>query len=358
MTSDAAGQAPPVDQRVQTSGNREAGSGNWDVLGHERALEILRAGLETDALPQSLLLTGPPQVGKRTVALALARAVTCTGSHSPCGSCRACRLAASGGYPDVHLIQLREGRQRIGIGDVQALQVELARRPAEGKRRVAVIVDADRFSPEAENCLLKTLEEPPPYGLILLTAQEAEALLPTTVSRCRRIRLRPVPASTIAGHLVKRFGVDAERARRLAGLAEGRPGWAIAAATDPGRLEAYETALEHLLRAAGSGKLERLAISRVLAEGWSGKSEQVREELRVWTRWWRDLLMIKLGLPEHVAHVDRRDELLRQAERCSEAELREAIGLLVQARTDLDQNVNPRLALDVALLRLPVLSDG
>ena len=328
----------------------------WDVVGHERALEILRAGLDSDTLPQSLLLTGPRQVGKRTVALALARAVTCTGSDPPCGACRACRLAAGGGYPDVHLIELREGRQKIGIGDVQALQVELARRPAEGKRRVAVIVDADRFSPDAENCLLKTLEEPPPYALIILTAQEAEALLPTTVSRCRRIRLRPVPASAIADHLVKRVGLDGERARLLARLAEGRPGWAIAAATEPGRLEAYETALERLLRAAGGGKLDRLAVARGLAEGWSGKSELVREELRIWTRWWRDLLLVKLGLPEHAAHVDRRDELLRRAERYTEAELREAIAVLVQARADLDQNVNPRLALDVALLRLPVLS--
>src|ERR671935_236051 len=81
---------------------------------------------------------------------------------------RACRLSASGGLPDVHLIQLREGRQRIGIRDVQDLQTELARRPSEARRRVAVIADAERFSAEAENCLLKTLEEPPPRVQLIL----------------------------------------------------------------------------------------------------------------------------------------------------------------------------------------------
>src|SRR5438046_2065558 len=110
---------------------------SWGVVGHDRALEVLRAGLEADRLPHALLLTGPRQVGKRTVAIALARAVNCSPAQPaegdpaqpPCGACRACRLTEAGGYPDTHLIELREGRQRIGIGDIQQLQSELVRRP-------------------------------------------------------------------------------------------------------------------------------------------------------------------------------------------------------------------------------------
>jgi DNA polymerase-3 subunit delta' len=328
----------------------------WDIVGHERALEVLRAGLQAGCLPQSLLLTGPRQVGKRTVALELARAANCTGSDPPCGTCRACRLSGSGGYPDAHLIEVREGRQRIGIGDVQELQVGLSRRPSEGKRRVAVIDNAELLSAEAENCLLKTLEEPPPYALIVLTVQEAEALLPTTISRCRQVRLRPVAALTIAQYLVSRLGLDEGPARLLADLAEGKPGWAIAAAEEHGQLEAYQASLGRLQRVMRGGKQRRLEISRALAELWWGKSDVVREELRIWTRYWRDLLLFKLGLSARVAQVDHPEELGQAAGRYSVTELIAAIGTLSQARTDLDQNVNPRLALDVALLRLPELS--
>lgn len=325
----------------------------WGIVGHRSPVEQLSEDLRTGRLPQSLLLTGPRRVGKRTLALALARAANCSGGEPPCGVCRACRLSGEGGYPDVHLIELREGRQKIGIADVQTLQGELARRPAEGSRRVAVIANAERLSAEAENCLLKTLEEPPPHAILLLTTEEADALLPTTVSRCRRIRLRPVAAEEIAGHLRSRCGVDSGRAGQLAALAGGRPGWAIAAASDATLLERYEAALGRLRRAMDGGKLTRLEVAKGLAESWSGKSEQVREELRIWSAWWRDLLLVKLGLGDRVAHADRTDELHREAALFSDDQIEAAVATLVQARADLDQNVNPRLALDVALLALP-----
>jgi DNA polymerase III subunit delta' len=334
------------------------------LIGHERSIGFLQAAVQSTHAPQPLLLTGPRQVGKRTLALILARAANCTGQRppgsqsgarpvDPCGVCRACRLTASGGYPDVHLVGLREGRQKISIRDIQELQSELARRPSEGKRRVALIVNAERLSAEAENCLLKTLEEPPPHALIVLTAEEADVLLPTTVSRCRQIRLKPVPAETIADYLRTELGVDDGRATLLAALADGRPGWAISAANRPEHLAGYEAGLQRLLLAIDAGKLSRLEISRGLAERWSTRPDSVRSELRIWARWWRDLLLVRLGLTAHLAHVDRVQELRRLAAGFSMSELRMGLATLAQVQADLDQNVNARLALDAALLRLP-----
>lgn len=322
-------------------------------MGHETALSLLQNGLRANNLPHSLLFTGPRQIGKRSLALALARAINCTGLQAPCGACKACRLVESGGYQDVHLLHLREGRQRIGIAEVQQLQAELARRPAEGRRRIAVIADAERLSAEAENCLLKTIEEPPPRALMILTAEEAEALLPTTVSRCTQVRLKPVPTASIREHLVRTLGLEVDRASMLAVLAEGRPGWAIAAASGASYLAMHRAALERLEHALQASRLGRLEIARAMAESWSGQSESVREELRLWVGWWHDLLLTRLGLGQHVAQADRQDELRRRAERYSTVQLRQGIATLTQARDDLDQNVNPRLALDVALLRLP-----
>jgi DNA polymerase-3 subunit delta' len=322
------------------------------LLGQERPVEILAAALASDRLPHALLLTGPRQVGKRTLALALASALTCSAPAAPCGACRACRLIADAGFPDVHLLELREGRQRIGIKDVQALRAELARRPSESRHRVAVIVDAERLSSEAENALLKTLEEPPSHAYLVLTTEDAASLLPTTVSRCRQLRLRPVSAARIAEHLEQRHGLEPAQAERLASLAGGRPGWAIAAASDPGRLERYEAALARLARAREGGKLARLEIARELAERWSSRAEEVREELRIWAGWWRALLRRQLGL-DHDLPAEALAEVEREARRFSPALSRQALRTLVQAAADLDQNVNPRLALDLALLRLP-----
>jgi DNA polymerase-3 subunit delta' len=326
---------------------------SWGIVGHDGALCLLQSALDADNLAHSLLFTGPRQVGKRSLGLALARTINCSGPEAPCGACRACRLAESGGYQDLHLLELRQGRQRIGIAEVQQLQADLARRPAEGRRRIALISDAERLSDEAENCLLKTIEEPPPHALLILTVEEAEALLPTTVSRCRQIRLKPVPTAAIHEYLATALGVDAERAAMLAALADGRPGRAISAAGEEGYLPSYRASLERLERALATGRLGRLEIARSMAESWSRESEAVREELRLWMGWWRDLLLARLGLAQHVGQLDHQDELRRRADRYSTAELRAAIATLVQARDDLDQNVNPRLALDLALLRLP-----
>jgi DNA polymerase III subunit delta' len=325
-----------------------------EILGHERQVELLWSSLREARLPQALLLTGPAQVGKRTLALALARAINCErGPGECCGACRACRLTASGAFPDIHLVELREGRQRIGIREVQELQSELARVPSEGRQRIALIDTAERMSPEAENCLLKTLEEPPPQATIILTTEEAESLLPTTISRCRQFRLRPVAASRIASHLLETRQLPAAEATKLADLADGRPGWALEVAADPKRLEAYRSSLERLQRAVDSSRLVRLELARSLAEQWSGKSEQVREELRVWARWWRSLLLLKIGLGAGDGEQERARELAEQAERFTLYQLRDAVAVLTQARADLDQNVNARLALDLALLRLP-----
>lgn len=328
----------------------------WGIVGHERVLAALQSSLRQHTLPHALLLTGPRQTGRRTLALALARAINCAqpaDGPEPCGACRACRLTAAGGFPDTHLIELRQGRQKIGLREIQELQAALVRRPSEGRRRVAVIVDAERLSAEAENCLLKTLEEPPPHAVLLLTAEEAEALLPTTVSRCRRVRLRPVDRRAIAQHLVEQLGLDPERAARLADQSAGRPGWAIAAARQPELLARSDTALERLTATLDSGALGRLAVARELAETWSSAPERVREELRAWAFWWRDALLLKLGLSEHLRYPQRRDELEALAQRYQLAELETAVTVLNHALGDLDQNVNARLALDVALLKLP-----
>ena len=170
----------------------------WNTVGHDRAVAALQRGLDSDRVSHSILIAGPPQVGKTTLALDIARAVNCESDDRPCSECGQCGRITSGLHPDVRIVGLekaRSGRLRtlISIEQVRDVQRETSLLPFEGRYRVIVFESAELFSAEAANSLLKTLEEPPERVMIILLATDARALLPTIVSRCRLVQLKPVP---------------------------------------------------------------------------------------------------------------------------------------------------------------------
>lgn len=194
-----------------------------EVIGHEKPLNLLKAMLVNDRLAHALLFTGPPGVGKRTLAIALAQAVNCLGPNpsEPCGLCSACRKIKRGVHPD--FIELEpEGRLRtIKIERVRELRNQAAFRPYEGRTKVFIVREADRMGTEAANAMLKTLEEPPPDTLIILTSPEESDLLPTIVSRCLRLNLAPLPEAAIENWLIRERSDEAAQARLLASLSGG-----------------------------------------------------------------------------------------------------------------------------------------
>ena len=219
---------------------------NWQTIGNEKATGALRRALDGSRLPHALLIAGPEHVGKMSLALDLASALNCTGDEKPCGECAGCSRTRRGLHTDIHVVGLQmaaggaRSRTLIGVDQVREVQREVALAPFEGGCRVVIFDGAELLSEEAANSLLKTLEEPPPGVYLLLLTPKPEALLPTVVSRCQTVDLKPVPSDIIAAHLVERLGMDADDADRAARLSGGRPGWAIRAAEDPELLEAVE----------------------------------------------------------------------------------------------------------------------
>jgi DNA polymerase-3 subunit delta' len=325
----------------------------WGVVGQDRAVEVLRRGLSTGRVSHAYLLTGLPRVGKSTLARALAQALNCAETDPPCGQCRPCRLIARGVHPDVATIELRAGKTRISVDEIAALQRDAALRPMEGRHKVYLLLDAELLQANAANRLLKTLEEPPETVVLVLTAPDAEQLLPTLVSRCQQVRLVTVPEATIAAHLREHLGLEPSQVELLARLADGRVGWAIEAASDLTLLDERVNRIADLRALLDGDRLARLRVSRSLAERWSTKTDAVREALRTWVTWWRDLALVQVGLPERVRNVDEQRHLQADAPRFGSGASAAAVARLEQALDDLDRNVNPRLALDVALLALP-----
>jgi DNA polymerase-3 subunit delta' len=315
----------------------------WQTVGHEWAVALLARALATGHLAQAYLLTGAPNVGKTHLALGLAAALNCTGDQPPCGACWSCQHTAQSAHPDV-MVVTPDGA-RIKIDQVRSLQRDLSLSPYRGRWRACIITDFHLATTEAANALLKTLEEPPAHAMLILTATDASLLLPTIVSRCQALALRMVPIDQIQRTLVERWQVREDRAQLLARLSAGRVGWAIRAAQDPAILADREQHLETLLGLLRQGRAARIAAAERLA-----KLEELPDVIRLWQAWWRDVLLVRNGCEDLVANVDGLDALRQWAARGDTRDAALALREAEAALNRLEQNVNPRLAVEVMLL--------
>jgi DNA polymerase III subunit delta' len=336
--------------------------GSWPVIGHEWALGLLERGITSGHLHHAYLFSGPSQVGKTTVALAFAQALSCeTGAGSPCGVCRTCQRIAQGRFPDVQTVVA--GKSTIQIEQIRALQTDASLSPLEGRYRIFIIPEIERASAPAANALLKTLEEPPPHVILLLTSTRRDQVLPTVLSRCQIVALRPLPAEQIQATLETRWEADPERAALLTRLSSGRLGWAVLAHSDPGLWLARAKAFDDLLSLTTAGYVDRLAVAEVLSKLPLGVDARAQRDgvtgntldttLGHWVSWWRDIWLIQHGLAEAIANIDRRLQLTQQAGLFKAEQVEGALADLLDTLRRLRANVNARLALDVLALRMP-----
>ncbi len=356
--------ASPADDSV--TGNRVPASPFDSFVGNRAAVSFLQASLATGQVAHAYLFTGPPHMGKRTLALALAAALVCEraqamppagmiaalaepgararGGPTPCGACRHCRLVAKHTHPDVLLVEAEPGRRGITIEQVRQVEHVAGLRPYEAQRKVLILRNVETMAEPAANALLKTLEEPPGDTVLALTAADSSHVLPTVASRCREVALRPVPAEEIERALRER-GAGEPQARLLSRLAGGRPGWAFAAASDPAWLQA-----RHAQVAALESVLAQPPVARLPAAAL--ESGEAKAHLDTWLGWWRDALLVQQGCADLIANVDRLAALQHAAARAGAGCWR-AVRRIEEARAQLDANANPRLALEALLLNLP-----
>jgi DNA polymerase-3 subunit delta' len=322
----------------------------WPVIGHDWAVSLLYRSAAAGHPPHALLITGPPNVGKGTLTLSLAQTLLCTAEQHPCGVCRACRLVAQRHHPDLYWLE-PEGAS-LKIAQVRDLTRQLTLSPLEGPWQIAVLDRFELATAGAANALLKTLEEPPPNVVLVLLAQQAEALLPTIVSRCQVIALRPIPRPIIQHALIERWHVNGETARFLSHFCGGRLGWAITASTSAELLDHRTQRLDDLVKLLRSNRVARFAYAESMARQ---GPETILESLELWTGWWRDVLVLASHSPVTLTNIDRQPELEQIATWRDITTAQAALSALQTTVDQLARNANTRLALEVLFLNLPFL---
>ena len=321
----------------------------------------LQPALEQGRESHAYLLTGPPHVGKLTLARELAQAVNCLlGPGSPCGGCVQCQRIADGLHSDVRVVDIEfsrvvEGRNTVNtitIDAIRELEHTVNLNPFEGSRTVIIIDGAGAMSPEAANALLKTLEEPPPGVLFLLLAEDEDALLSTIRSRCQTLTLLPMSRRNMLDYLTLQRGASDAEADLLYRLSRGCLGWALLALGDPQLLEQRQADLERMREAVDSGLGARFGYANEVASLFSSNRPAARELLSLWLRWWRDLLLVKEGADDYLHNADQADALRVHAGSLTTAQIAAFIRRLLDTMAALDANVSPRLALETLMLNV------
>ena len=317
--------------------------------------------MESERLSHAYLFVGQPHVGKMTLAINLAQALNCEQEAQPCGQCRSCLLIAAGNHPDVQLIGRMTNadfgeastKKEISIAQIKEIQRSAGLQPYEGRHRVFIIDGAEYLNEESANCLLKTLEEPPPKVLFILLTVNDGRLLPTIVSRCQRVELFPLPASVIEQSLIEQWQALPEKARVLSRLCRGSIGWAVCAAHDESLAQERSQKLDELVSLNDASLERQFAFAAKLAAQFNKNRDSVEEMLELWLGWWRDVILTKEGCSQFITNIDKEAVLRNHAECYSLSGIRAFMESIREALGQLEQNANPRLVLEVLMLSIP-----
>ena len=261
-----------------------------DVVGNERIKRILKLALERNRVPNSLLFCGPEGVGKKAMALTLAKTLNCLNlTTDSCDECPSCEAIDRGVHPDVMVIAAE--KQEIKIDQTRFLKQMAYLRPMTGKKRVFIVVDASEMSDPAANSLLKVLEEPPPYSHLILVTASPFLLFPTILSRCQTLAFSAIGREEIEKILLERnFGT--EQARILALLVDGNLDWALDLEWE--EVQSLKEESWALFEALASSDRSALFLERfgTLAKA---VQEEFGRTLEIFSSFVRDILLLRLG---------------------------------------------------------------
>jgi DNA polymerase-3 subunit delta' len=332
---------------------------DWKVHGHDWAVQLLKTHASGDKLRHAYLFIGPQGVGRRTLALRFAQALNCMALPEPgqfCGECRNCRQIHAMQHPDLSLLVPEEGHKDVLIDQIRELQHSLALAPYSATYRIALLIDFQRANTQAMNALLKTLEEPQDKVVLLLTADALESLLPTIVSRCEVIRLRPASIASTRMYLQSAKGLSSDEARFIAHLSGGRVGAALRYIEEPEVFTRRRDELETFFDLFSVPRYERFKYAHALTKSYETARKNVEEVLPIWLSFWRDVFIQVSRADIPLVNVDLETQVNFVATTLDLKAARTLVTAHEKAVQYLDAYANPRLLVETLMLQWPFIT--
>jgi len=314
-----------------------------EVIGHTKQLAILRSALSAERLHHAYLFVGPDGIGKRTAAIAIAKAIHCEESIEDfCGICINCARISDGNHPDVRLIQPLPDKKEISIQQIREIERELNFRSFSGKRKIAVIDPATLMNLSAQNALLKTLEEPPADSVIVLIAPNSGGLLPTVRSRCVRLSFSPLGRHEVAAYLDSQTVTMRNDSESLAAMSMGSIGLALKLKKE----ELFEKRRDWA-KTLSSLKPGDYHSAMAAAEDLGEDREGTLSFLGWAESWYRDLLVYQAThRSDELVNLDMLPEIERQAATINLDRLHLSMQKASSAAAGIQRNLNRRMILE------------
>lgn len=321
-----------------------------DIVGHEQIIMHLNNSLKNKKISHAYIFNGDDGVGKNMLAKAFAKALQCeAGYGDACDMCRSCHQVESGNQPDIKWIQ-HEKPNTISVDDIrEQLNNDIQIKPYSSKYKIYIVDEAEKMNVQAQNALLKTIEEPPEYGIVMLLVNNADALLPTIRSRCVTLNMKMAPYDKVVAFLMDKYQVPDYKARVCAAFSQGNIGKAVKMASSPDFNELQEDILRIVKNVDDMEIYEVMDAVKNLSE----HKVNIYDVIDMMMVWYRDVLMLKITNDMNMLiYRDEYRALSKRAKKSSFDGLDNIIQGFEKAKMRLKANVNFDIALELMLLTI------
>ncbi len=325
-------------------------AGFSEILGHEQIIEHLQNAIKLQKVSHAYILDGEEGAGKNMLARAFAQTLQCErGGTEPCGECHSCKQAMSGNQPDIITVT-HEKPASIGVEDIRGqLCGDIQIKPYSSPYKIYIVDEAEKMTVQAQNALLKTIEEPPAYGVIMLLTTNADAFLPTILSRCVTLKLRPVKNEIIRPYLMEKYHIPDYQAEVCTAFARGNVGKAERLAQSEQFAE-LKSHLLHLLRHLRD--MEVYELTEAVRSASEYKME-INDYLDLMALWFRDVLLFKATRQiDGLVFAEEINAISAQAQKSSYEGLERILKALEKAKVRLNANVNFELTMELLMLTI------
>ena len=325
-------------------------TGFGEIIGHEQIIEHFKSALRNHQISHAYILNGENGSGKNMLARAFAKALECeAGYGDSCNMCRSCHQFDSGNHPDIKWLR-HDKAASIGVDDVrEQINKDIVIKPYSSQYKIYIIDEAEKMTEAAQNALLKTIEEPPQYAVILLLTTNTTKLLPTILSRCVTVPFKAVANGEIKKYLMERYTIPDYLAEISAGFCQGNVGRAIKYATSESFIESKDAIL-HMLK-----KIDDMELYEIMEsiKQFSANKLEVEDYIDLMILWYRDVLLFKVTKdPNLLLYKNEYRAISRQAARHNYEGIENIIQAMDKAKIRLRANVNFDIAIELMLLSL------